>query len=77
MQKALAKLTSKYQATIPKSVRKALHLEAKDQIVYEILNDNTVLLRRAYPIDLEYFHALNSTLTEWDSEEDEEAYRNL
>lgn len=72
-----AKLTSKFQATIPKEVRKTLHLKSHDQIVYEITNDNQVILRKATPFDLEYLKALEYTLTEWDSPEDDEAYNNL
>ncbi len=72
-----AKLTSKYQATIPKEVRKQLHLESGDQIVYELLQDGTVIVRKSSPLDLEYLRALNTTLNEWESDEDEQAYKNL
>ncbi len=77
MQKAIAQLTSKYQATVPKSVREALKLKARDQIVYEILDDNTVIIRKGYPLDIEYLNALTSTLSEWSSDEDEKSYRNF
>ena len=72
-----AKLTSKFQATVHKEVRKTLHLKSQDQIVYEITEDNQVILRKATPLDIEYLKALKYTLTEWDSEEDEKAYKNL
>lgn len=71
-----AKLTSKFQATIPKEVRSILHLKAQDQIVYEIKKDQ-VILRKALPLDLEHLDALQYTLNEWASEEDEKAYKNL
>jgi antitoxin PrlF len=71
-----AKLTSKFQATIPKEVRITLHLTAHDQIVYEI-NGDQVILRKATPLDLDYLNALQYTLTEWESEEDENAYKHL
>jgi antitoxin PrlF len=77
MKQAYARLTSKNQATIPKEVRKALNLHPHDQIVYAIQEDNTVLLRKVSPIDIEYLTALKCTLGEWESEEDGEAYRNL
>jgi len=77
MNKYSAKLTSKYQATVPVEIREHLHLKKGDQIVYELLPDNTVVLRKISPLDLQYFHALNSTLTEWESEDDEQAYKNL
>lgn len=72
-----ARLTSKYQATIPKEIRKHLHLKSGDKILYELLPDNTVIVRKTTPLDFEYFSALNSTLSEWESEEDEKAYKNL
>ena len=72
-----AKLTSKYQATIPREIRKHLHLESGDEILYELQPDNTVLVRKTSPLDLEYLKALNSTMNEWESDEDEQAYKNL
>ena len=76
MAKATSKLTKKYQATIPKPVRRALHLEWGDSIVFEIDND-TVRLRKARPVDLAFVESLEGTLSEWTSEADEEAYRDL
>lgn len=76
-QKYCARLTSKYQATVPKEIRKHLHLESGDQIVYELLADNTVLVRKISPLDLDYLEALNSIMNEWESEEDAKAYKNL
>lgn len=72
-----ARLTSKNQATIPKEIRKHLHLESGDEILYELLSDNTVVIRKTSPLDLEYLHALNFTMNEWESDEDEQAYKNL
>jgi antitoxin PrlF len=51
MQTATSKLTSKYQATIPEPVRKALHLGAGDAIAFDI-DDNQIRLRKARPVDL-------------------------
>ncbi len=72
-----ARLTSKYQATIPKEIRKHLHLESGDEILYELLPDDTVLVRKTSPLDLDYLGALNSTMNEWESDQDEQAYKNL
>lgn len=72
-----ARLTSKYQATIPKEIRKCLHLESGDEILYELLSDNTVVIRKTSPLDLDYLQALNSTMNEWESDEDEQSYKNL
>ncbi|NLA73991.1 MAG: AbrB family transcriptional regulator [Deltaproteobacteria bacterium] len=76
MQTAASKLTKKYQATVPEAVRKRLKLNAGDIIAFEIDND-TVRLRKALPIDIEFSSALVSTLSEWGSQNDEEAYSDL
>jgi len=72
-----ARLTSKYQATIPKEIRKHLHLEGGDEISYELLPDDTVVIRKTVPLDLNYLEALNFTMNEWESDEDEHAYKDL
>ncbi|MDE3045778.1 MAG: AbrB/MazE/SpoVT family DNA-binding domain-containing protein [Verrucomicrobiota bacterium] len=72
-----ARLTSKYQATIPKEIREHLHLESGDQVLYELLPDDTVVVRKTSPLDLEYTQALSETMNEWKSEEDEQAYKDL
>ena len=76
MQTATSKLTSKYQATIPEPVRKALHLQAGDAVAFDI-QDNTIQLRKARNIDLAFAKGIESTLTEWATAEDEQAYRDL
>ncbi|MGB4246726.1 MAG: type II toxin-antitoxin system PrlF family antitoxin [Pseudohongiellaceae bacterium] len=76
MKTSTSKLTSRYQATIPETVRKALYLSAGDAIAFDI-EDNQIRLRKAKPIDLNFAKALQSTLEEWDSPADEEAYREL
>ena len=76
MQTATSKLTRKYQATVPKVVRKKLKLNAGDVIAFEI-EDEIIKLRKAMPIDIEFSRALVPTLSEWESENDEEAYNDL
>ena len=76
MQTTTSKLTSKYQATIPEPVRRALHLDAGDAIAFDIENDQ-ITLRKARPVDLAFAQALEGTLTEWESSADEEAYHDL
>ncbi len=71
-----SKVTSKYQATIPLAVRRKLSLKPGDAVVFEIEND-TITVRRATVLDREYAKALEGTLTEWLSKEDDEAYREL
>lgn len=76
MKTSTSKLTSKYQATIPEPVRRILHLQAGDAIAFDIENDQ-IRLRKARPVDIAFAHALEGTLSEWQSDADEEAYREL
>ena len=76
MQTATSKLTRKYQATIPEAVRSLLYLESGDEIAFDI-DGNDVHLRKARPVDLVFTQSIEGTLTEWTSEADEEAYRDL
>jgi AbrB family looped-hinge helix DNA binding protein len=71
-----SKLTSKFQATVPTPVRKALQLKAGDLIGFEIEGDE-VRLRRATALDLVFAQALEGTLSEWSSKQDDEAFRDL
>jgi AbrB family looped-hinge helix DNA binding protein len=71
-----AKLTRKYQATIPGRVRRALNLHAGEVVAFDIEGDE-VRLRKATPMDVEFAEALAHTLGEWATREDEEAYRDL
>ncbi len=72
-----SRLTSKYQATIPTAIREHLHLKKGDKVVYELLPDDSVIVRKISPLDIQYLQSLNSTLTEWESDDDEQAYKNL
>ena len=71
-----SKLTTPYQATVPTSVRKVLQLKAGDMLGFEI-NGDEVKLRRATPLDLAFTQALESTLPEWASKEDDQAFKGL
>jgi antitoxin PrlF len=76
MQTTTSKLTKKYQATIPEPVRQLLHLQAGDAIAFDIVGDD-IHLRKARPMDLAFVKSLEGTLSEWATQEDEEAYRDL
>ena len=73
-----SKLTTKCQATIPEKVRGILDLHPGDSVTFEVTKNKKVFIRKATPIDFEFAQALESTLvSEWLSENDEEAYRDL
>jgi AbrB family looped-hinge helix DNA binding protein len=74
---AASRLTVKYQATIPAVVRKRLGLEKGDYVLFELDAHQHVVVRKAEPTDVRYLKALEGTLKEWDSAQDEEAYRDL
>ncbi len=60
-----------------KEIRGHLHLKSGDEVIYEILPDQTVIMRKVSALDLTYLEILNSTLNEWASEEDEQANSTL
>ena len=74
---AVAKITAKGQTTIPADIRAALGVGPGDLLAWDIAADGIARVRRVQPIDLEYLKAVEGTLTEWNSPEDEDAYRDL
>lgn len=71
-----AKLTTKYQTTIPKNIRKKLHLEKGDYITFEEVN-GVIFIRKMTPFDAEYTKSLEATVSDWDNNEDDEAFNDL
>ena len=76
MNAVFGKITSKAQTTVPKEVRDALGVKPGDTLVYRI-SKGKVTLARAEPLDRAYLKSLESTLSEWASAEDAEAYDDL
>ena len=74
---ALAKITAKGQTTIPQDVRAALKVVPGDLISWDVGADGAATVRRVQTVDLEYLRAVQGTLSEWSSADDEEAYRGL
>lgn len=71
-----SKLSSKGQVTIPRKIRERLGAKAGDLIAYEIKN-NVVTLRRLEPLDAAFHATLSTTMDEWATPEDDEAFRDL
>ena len=69
-----SKLTTKAQTTIPQPVRAALHLQAGDELVYEIGDQRVILTKasRGSKVDDPF-----RTFHEWNSEADTKAYGKL
>ncbi|MDJ0531078.1 MAG: AbrB/MazE/SpoVT family DNA-binding domain-containing protein [Xenococcaceae cyanobacterium MO_207.B15] len=74
--KLTSKVTQKYQATIPQAIREKLGIEKGDHVTFEIQEEG-VLLKKVSPLDWEYLESVSDTLSEWSSEADEKAYRDL
>jgi antitoxin PrlF len=76
---AESSVTQKYQATIPLKVREQLDIQAGDKIVFERQDDETIVIKKKVPfsIDWDYLRAVEGTLSEWNSPEDNEAYADL
>lgn len=73
----VSKLTSKYQATIPKPVRDTLHLDAGDAVEFVIERGGGVRVRRAI-VGQSELQELEATLAaEWNSAEDDDGYADL
>ena len=71
-----SRITQKHQATIPVEVRKVLDLHGGDFVRFEI-HDKGVIIRKVSLLDLEFARALQHTVSEWGSKEDEKLYANL
>ena len=72
----LAKISSKGQMTIPKKIRDRLGLRRGDFVALEA-DKNRMLLTKVPSGDAAHLKALEATLSEWLTEADEEAYRDL
>ena len=75
----VTRLTSKHQTTIPVEVRRALGLQAGDRVEFRI-EGRTVTLRKAEPRlseDLVFRLIQAHAMRDWDTPEDDEAFRDL
>jgi antitoxin PrlF len=73
----LARVTAKGQATIPKRIREAAHIREGDMLAFDLDSNNRIIIRRIESTtDIELL-ALQETLSEWNSAQDEEAWRDL
>ncbi len=73
----VGKITAKAQTTVPQEIRNHLRVAAGDALSWEPGPDGTAIVRRVQPVDIEYLRALEATLSEWDSDSDNQAYNDL
>lgn len=72
----ISRVSSKGQVTLPRQIRQAIGVGPGDAVAYDVAQ-GVVTLRRLEPIDLAFHAAVESTLAEWGSKEDDEAYGDL
>jgi antitoxin PrlF len=75
----VTRLTAKHQTTIPAEVRRALGLKAGDHVAFSV-EGRAVRLSKAEPPlpDTVAFRLMQAhTMRDWDTPEDDEAFREL
>lgn len=72
----ISKISAKGQTTIPTKIRKRFGSNEGATLLYEIKNDDLVIRKIEEQSD-PYLKAITSTLTEWDSVEDNEVWNDL
>ena len=72
----LARVTAKGQATIPKRIREAANIREGDMLAFDMDSNNRIIIKRIDSVDPE-LSALQETLSEWNSPQDDEAWRDL
>ncbi len=71
-----SKITSNYQATIPLKIRRLLNIHKGDAVEFDI-QDNQVILKKISSTDFDYIKAIQPTLNEWKSKEDDTLFKKL
>ncbi len=70
-----ARVSAKGQVTIPLRVRRAAHVGEGDVLMFTVGPEGAILATRLQPhAELD---ALSATFSEWDSDEDDRAFRGL
>ncbi|MQX36481.1 AbrB/MazE/SpoVT family DNA-binding domain-containing protein [Roseospira navarrensis] len=71
-----ARLTATGRTTIPKAIREAIGLRGGETLTFAVEGDR-VIVRKAAADEDAWTDAVGATLSEWDSPEDEAAWRDL
>lgn len=72
----LSKITSKGRITIPVAVRKRLGLKLGDLVEFKV-SKTGVTLDKAGQLDPAFLKLAQEALSDWNSKEDDEAFRDL
>jgi AbrB family looped-hinge helix DNA binding protein len=71
------KISAKGQTTVPWEIRDALNLRPGDVILWELVGTGCAEVHRTQPMDIACLREIRGTFSEWESTEDEQAYRDL
>ena len=74
---ARARVDQNGRVTIPAPVRRKLRLQTGDELTFAESEKGVVLIRKHAGQDISFMRGLESTLSEWNSAEDDEAFRDL
>jgi bifunctional DNA-binding transcriptional regulator/antitoxin component of YhaV-PrlF toxin-antitoxin module len=77
MKPPISKITAKGQTTVPREVRIAWRSKPGDLLAWEVGKEGRVEVRRVQPVGIEYLRAVEKTMSEWNTAEDEAAYGDL
>jgi bifunctional DNA-binding transcriptional regulator/antitoxin component of YhaV-PrlF toxin-antitoxin module len=77
MKPAISKITAKGQTTVPQEVRVALKSKPGDLLAWEVGKEGRVAVRRVQPMDVEYLRAVEKTMSEWNTAEDDSVWRSI
>jgi AbrB family looped-hinge helix DNA binding protein len=72
----ISRLSSKGQMTIPKRIREVAGLAEGDVVAF-VMDADRIVLRKLPSERDPYLAGIEESLTEWNSAEDEHAWRNL
>ena len=72
----ISTVTQKGQTTIPIEIRQKLDIHSGDKVGFECIG-NKIYIKKISPLDYAYHKALEGTLTEWSSAEDDDAFKDL
>lgn len=72
----VSKVTSKYQASIPKDIRKKLGINTGDYIKFVAAGDN-IIIKKVSSLDKDFLKLMENNLQEWNSKEDDKQFAYL
>jgi len=74
-----SKTNSQYQFTLPKDMQSRLNIKPGDILVCDMLSDGSIVVRKMghESEDYLYLKSVESMLSEWNSKEDDECFKEL